>query len=64
MMPLSRTIHTEMHSRGLVYMALKYPNIKIWLLNKGWEYDDYVKKWRHKDAYIKKQRATRLDGAS
>ena len=47
LVPVSRLIHSLWHSRGNTYMARTYPIIKKWLLEHGWTYDEYTKRWVH-----------------
>jgi 5-methylcytosine-specific restriction endonuclease McrA len=42
---MCRKCHTEKGSKGLSHMANKYPNYKKWLLEMGWNYDEFLKKW-------------------
>lgn len=48
LMPLSRQHHTEVHQIGLTTFANKYPKVKNWLLAHGWEFNELLKKWKHK----------------
>lgn len=42
-----RKCHTEKGMKGIVHMANKYPNYKRWLLDHGWEFCEFSKKWRY-----------------
>jgi hypothetical protein len=33
--------------KGMNYMVEKYPNVKRWLEENGWEKDSYSGKWMH-----------------
>jgi hypothetical protein len=48
--PVSREIHSSFHAKGTAFMANKYPPIKYWLIQNGWRYDSFVKKWTHEGA--------------
>ena len=37
--------HHEIHLKGLVHMAEKYPEIEKALLSKGWEFCSFLGKW-------------------
>lgn len=44
--PVCQIHHNEFHSKGTFHMANKYPNVKNWLENNGWFYDEFIKKYR------------------
>lgn len=46
-MPLSRSKHQEIHAIGIKAMATKYKQVKEWLENNGWYYDDVIMRWQH-----------------
>ncbi len=43
--PISRELHTEWHLKGASYMADKYFQIKVWMVNNGWSYCQTKAKW-------------------
>lgn len=43
---LCRKHHTEIHSIGTTTFSNKYPLFKNWLIANGWQYNDYIQKWR------------------
>lgn len=43
---LCRNHHVEQHKLGWNRFAERYPAVAMILIEKGWEYDKYVKKWR------------------
>lgn len=47
LMPLCIFHHNEVHSSnmGLARFARKYIAVYSWLLNNGWEYDSFSRKW-------------------
>jgi len=45
LMPLCLKHHNETHLIGMNSFAIKYPSIKIWLIENGWTFT--VGKWRH-----------------
>lgn len=47
---MCRIHHTEKGQKGVTYMADKYPNYKKWLLENGWHFDEYRRKWVNHDA--------------
>ena len=47
LIPLSHMLHVQLHSKGLNYMADKFPAIHGWLVQHGWEWDEYSKRWIH-----------------
>lgn len=51
LMPLSRECHALVHSMGLNRFAEKYPQVKQWLLDHNWEFNEVLGKWRHDDKY-------------
>jgi len=42
---LCRGHHREKHDSGLTKFVEKYPKLKIALAFRGWEFDEYKKKW-------------------
>lgn len=48
LVPLCRKHHTEIHQIGTGTFSDKYDVFKNWLLSNGWEYNELIKKWRHK----------------
>lgn len=48
LLPTCRGVHSEKHSKGLNYIAEKYPSVKTFLIDSGWGYDQIRNKWtRH-----------------
>ena len=47
MIPISRALHTEWHSKGAKYMTDKYPEILAWMIDNDWEFDENMNKWWH-----------------
>jgi Putative HNHc nuclease len=45
LVPLCRKHHSEVHTIGLVTFADKYERFKDWLVNNGWQFDEFLKKW-------------------
>ena len=45
--PLKHELHQEFHKIGFVTFANKHPKFKEWLIEKGWTFDDFRKKWFH-----------------
>lgn len=45
LMPLSREMHRLCHDIGLVAFANKYNSVKSWLIENGWEYEEFRNKW-------------------
>jgi hypothetical protein len=45
--PLTRALHTEFHKIGMVTFAKKYPLFEIWLISKGWTFDEFRQRWMH-----------------
>lgn len=43
--PLSRSLHQEVHSRGLMHMTEKYWQVKLFLESKGWTICEVKNKW-------------------
>lgn len=40
--------HTKyFHLKGLSWTAERFPKVKDWLIENGWEYSDFKKKWIH-----------------
>lgn len=50
LIPCCQMHHNEFHSKGTSYMAEKYVGVKAWLVSNGWEFDEFMKKWRHPGA--------------
>ncbi len=46
MAPLCGKHHTEQGSTGMKSFANKYKSFKEWLLNNGWQFDEFIQKWR------------------
>lgn len=45
LMPLSHRHHMEVHQVGLVKFAKKYPQVKRWLDEHNWRYDEFMNKY-------------------
>jgi hypothetical protein len=45
MISVCQNHHNMFHSRGIDYMATKFPLVKDWLMNNGWEYNSFLQKW-------------------
>jgi 5-methylcytosine-specific restriction endonuclease McrA len=43
--PVCQQDHNSFHAKGTDYMAEKYPKVKAWLINRGWEKDTFLGKW-------------------
>ncbi len=43
--PLKHELHREFHNIGINTFANKYPKFKTWLLDRGWTWDEFRKKW-------------------
>lgn len=46
LMPLARIYHVECHKLGATTFANKYPAVKKWLIDNGWVFDEFLKKWK------------------
>lgn len=46
LMPLDTIHHNEVHQKGLVAFANKYPLVKRWLESNGWSFDENRQKWQ------------------
>lgn len=47
-MPLCSRCHNEAHScGGTKSFAEKYPQVRAWLINNGWEFLEFNEKWVH-----------------
>lgn len=46
MAPLCGQHHTTQGLRGMNTFANENPKFKEWLINNGWQFDEFVKKWR------------------
>lgn len=42
---MCRVHHTEKGMKGISYMAQTYPSYKKWLIDNGWQFDEFRKKW-------------------
>ena len=49
LMPLSHDKHLEVHAKGKKWFCEKYPAVRHWLLNHGWDYCWLMCRWRHRD---------------
>ena len=47
LIPVIQLYHDLFHKRGTAYMAKSFPSVRYWLLDKGWEFDEFSGKWRH-----------------
>jgi hypothetical protein len=45
-MTLCRLHHTMKGAKGISFMCEKFPVYKQWLLDNGWTFDEFDKKWR------------------
>lgn len=45
--PCCQRCHNMFHNKGTNYMATYFPLFRQWLLDHGWAFDAYQKKWRH-----------------
>lgn len=45
MIPVCDEIHKLWHSKGTVWMQNKFPRIRTWLSENGWELDPVLWKW-------------------
>lgn len=45
LIPLCVEHHNEIHFIGRTTFAYKYPLVKVFLMDNGWEYCDMFKKW-------------------
>lgn len=46
MIPLCGGHHTEQGQCGFNTFVDRYPIVRVWLIQRGWEFDDFIKKWR------------------
>jgi|SRR5690554_624522 len=44
-MTLCRIHHQDKGSKGVNFMANQFPNYKKWLIDNGWEFDEFRGKW-------------------
>jgi len=44
---LCRQHHTEIHARGIKFMAKTYPDFERWLQDKNWLWDCILFRWFH-----------------
>jgi hypothetical protein len=47
LVPMCQKHHNEIHSSSLRTMAVKYPGIKDFLVNNGYEFNEFLGKWTH-----------------
>lgn len=47
LLPLTRSMHSECHSIGLMRFAEKYPSVRTWLVGHDWEIDPVLLRWTH-----------------
>ena len=47
LMPLCQRHHMEVGTIGMIAFAGKYPRVRLWLLDHGWEIDTFLNKWRN-----------------
>ena len=45
MIPICDELHKMWHMQGTLYMQNKYPAIRRWLVDNGWELDPVLWKW-------------------
>lgn len=45
LLSVSHDIHNEIHAKGLYSVSRKYPQIRAFLINHGWEFDAVLLKW-------------------
>lgn len=45
LMPLCRQDHTRVHGLGLKKFVTQYKPVAYWLIENGWEFDDFRGKW-------------------
>jgi hypothetical protein len=45
MMPVCTLHHNQAHSLGLIRMSIKYPQVRQWLDDNGWQFDEYSGKY-------------------
>lgn len=45
LLPLCRICHTAIHKAGLTTFSNKHPQVKAWLIEKGWVFNDFRNKW-------------------
>lgn len=53
-MPLCRYCHLLVHSIGLTSFSKRYQIIENWLISNGWEFDEFLNKWKHYELTPKK----------
>ena len=46
LIPVCQKCHNMFHSKGTVYMAENFPSVKKWLIDHGWYFCEFNKKWR------------------
>jgi 5-methylcytosine-specific restriction endonuclease McrA len=45
LIPVTQDCHNQFHSKGTDYMAEKYPAVKKWLINRGWQKCELMGRW-------------------
>lgn len=48
-MTLCRKHHQEKGQKGIIHMAEKYYQYKLWLIRNGWEFEEFKRKWTHEN---------------
>lgn len=47
LIPLCVSHHNDIHARGTNFFASKFPSVKKWLLEHGWEFEEFSQKWKN-----------------
>lgn len=47
LLPVCQKIHNEIHAKGLLWTAQKYPEIAEWLEQNNWSFDHILMRWNH-----------------
>lgn len=46
LLSLCQKDHADVHQIGLSAFVKKYPKAEEWLIKNGWEFDEFLQKWR------------------
>lgn len=47
LIPVCKTHHCEFHSKGNTFMCGKYTSVRLWFVDNGWDYNQFLHKWIH-----------------
>ena len=49
--PLSHQLHVQAHQKGMTWMAKEYIGVHNWLVEHGWVYCGFSRRWVHPETY-------------